>query len=305
MLGTASMRERAMGKKNGSKHGVAKPRAKDWSLEHAELPASVAALAFPHGDYAYDEEIDDDVYDDELKRLQIELVKLQAWAKAKGERIVCLFEGRDAAGKGGTIQRFTAEINPRQAHVVALDKPTEAEAGQWYFQRYVAHLPQRGCMAFYDRSWYNRPGVERVMGFCTGSQVELFFAEVPEFEGMLVRDGVRLFKFWLTLSRAEQLKRFYERKSDPLKVWKLSPIDYKVAGLWDEFTNAISELIKRTDTRDAPWTVVDANDQKRARLECMKVVLSAFDYDGKNARAIGDIDKKLVMSGRRFLKELR
>jgi polyphosphate kinase 2 len=293
-----------MGKKKKDKRAVAEPSAADWSLEHAELPAAIAARAFPHGDYAYDEELDDKSYDRQLEALQAELVKLQAWVKAKGERVACVFEGRDAAGKGGTIKRFTAEINPRQAHVVALDKPTETEAGQWYFQRYVAHLPHRGNMAFFDRSWYNRPGVERVMGFCTEDQVALFFREVSRFESMLVRDGIRIFKFWLTVSRAEQLKRFYERKSDPLKVWKLSPIDYRVVGKWDDYTHAIAEIMQRTDTEDAPWTVVDANDQRRARLECIKAVLSAFDYDGKDEGAIGKLDKRLVKSGKALRKEL-
>ncbi|MGE0213796.1 MAG: polyphosphate kinase 2 [Parvibaculaceae bacterium] len=259
-------------------------------------------MAFPHGDYAYDEPIEDKSYDKQLKALQIELVKLQAWVKAKGERVVCLFEGRDTAGKGGTIQRITAEINPRQAHVVALDKPTDVELGQWYFQRYVAHLPHRGNMALFDRSWYNRPGVERVMGFCTEAQVRQFFRELPEFEGMLVRDGIRLFKFWLTVSRAEQLKRFYKRKTDPLKTWKLSPVDVKAVSKWDEYTAAIADLLEKTDTREAPWTVVDANEQKRARLECMRVVLGAFDYDGKEKTVVGKPDPKLVLTARQFLK---
>lgn len=294
-----------MSRKKADKGGP-EPLAGDWSLEHEALPPAIAALAFPRGgDYAYEAEIDDKLYETRLKALQIELVKLQAWVKAEGERVVMVFEGRDAAGKGGTIKRFTAEINPRQAHVVALDKPTETEAGQWYFQRYIAHLPHRGNMSFFDRSWYNRPGVERVMGFCTEDQVALFFREASRFEGMLARDGFRLFKFWLTVSRAEQLKRFYARKGNPLKGWKLSPIDYRVVGKWDAYTRAIRDLIDHTDSEDAPWTVVDANDQKRARLECMKVVLSAFDYDGKDAAAIGEIDRKLVRSGKKFVKALR
>jgi len=294
-----------MGKKKRTKgSGAAEPSAGDWSLEHAELPAAVAARVFPHGDYAYDRELDDKTYDSTLEALQVELVKLQAWVKAAGERLVCLFEGRDAAGKGGTIRRFTAEINPRQAHVVALDKPTETETGQWYFQRYIAHLPHRGNMAFFDRSWYNRPGIERVMGFCTEEQVALFFREVSKLESMLVRDGFRMFKFWLTVSRAEQLKRFYERRSDPLKTWKLSPIDYKVVGKWDAYTQAIDAIIERTDTADAPWTVVDANDQRRARIECIRTVLNAFDYDGKDEEAVGEVDRKIVMSGKKFRRKL-
>jgi polyphosphate kinase 2 len=215
--------------------------------------------------------------------------------------MVCLFEGRDAAGKGGTIQRIMQYISPRHARVVALAKPTDIEQGQWYFQRYVAHLPTAGDMSLYDRSWYNRAGVERVMGFCTEGQVEAFFAEAPVFEGMLVRDGLRLFKFWLTLSRAEQLKRFYERKLDPLKGWKLSPIDHEAVKKWHDYTRAIADLLARTDTPQAPWKVVDANDQKRARLECIKAVLNAFDYEGKDAGNIKAVDTRLVASASEYL----
>jgi polyphosphate kinase 2 len=272
-----------------------------WSLEYAELPGEIDAMAFPHGDYACDEPLDDDIYEKRLEKLQIELVKLQAWGRAAGERIVLVLEGRDAAGKGGVIQRFTQHINPRYAHVVALDKPSDVEAGQWYFQRYIAHLPHRGHIALFDRSWYNRAGVERVMGFCKDADVERFFDEAPVFEGMLKRTGLRLFKFWLDMSRAEQLKRFYERKNDPLKSWKLSPMDYEAVGKWDDYTRAIRDIIAKTDTKHAPWTVVDANDQRRARLECMKVVLSAFDYEGKEEKNIGKIDRRLVLSGRQSL----
>ena len=199
---------------------------------------------------------------------------------------------------------MTQYLNPRQARVVALAKPSEVEQGQWYFQRYIAHLPTRGEIVLFDRSWYNRAGVERVMGFCTPEQVELFFREAPNFESLLVRDGIRLFKMWLTVSREEQLKRFYERKTDPLKSWKLSPIDYAAIGKWHDYTVAIADIFRRTDTPDAPWTVIDANDQRRARLQCMKVVLSACDYDGKDMDAIGGIDRDLVATGRDHLKLL-
>jgi polyphosphate kinase 2 len=273
-----------------------------YSLDFAALPPEIAARAFPNGPYAKRKPIEDKKYEKRLRSLQIELVKLQNWVEAKGERIVILFEGRDAAGKGGCISRFTQYLNPRQLQVVALAKPTETERNQWYFQRYVAHLPALGTMTLFDRSWYNRAGVERVLGFCSEAEVALFFQEVPSFEAMLVRDGIRLFKFWLTVSRDEQLKRFYERKSDILKSWKLSPVDFAAVGKWHDFTTAIADIFRRTDTPDAPWTVIDANDQRRARLQCMTVVLSAFAYDDKDDDAVGTIDPELVTSGLEFLE---
>jgi polyphosphate kinase 2 len=221
--------------------------------------------------------------------------------RKKGERVVLVFEGRDAAGKGGTIKRFMMNLNPRFAHVVALAKPSDVELGQWYFQRYIDWLPTTGDMCFFDRSWYNRAGVERVFGFCTEEQVQDFFMEAPVFEGMLRREGIHLFKFWLTVERAEQLKRFYERKNNPLKQWKLSPMDYKSVSKWDQYTEAIADMFRNTDTPHAPWTVLDANDQKRARLNAIRVVLNAFDYDGKDAENIGEIDKDLVWTGQEFL----
>ena len=273
-----------------------------WSLDFDTLPAPIAALTFPHGPgYAYDAPIPKKEYRRQLKSLQTELVKLQKHVRAAGERIVIVFEGRDAAGKGGTIRRFTRHLNPRHARTVALPKPTEVERGQWYFQRYVAHMPTSGEIVFFDRSWYNRAGVERVMGFCTPEQWRAFFDEAPRFEAMLARDGIRLFKLWLTVSRAEQLKRFYERKTDILKSWKLSPIDHAAVGKWDDYTRAIEDIFRHTDTDTAPWTVIDANDQRRARLEAMRVVLSALDYEGKDTAAIGAIDPRLVRRGRDIL----
>ncbi|HEX2431566.1 MAG TPA: polyphosphate kinase 2 [Aestuariivirgaceae bacterium] len=273
-----------------------------YSLDFEALPPEIAARAFPHGPYAKSKPIEDKKYEKRLRRLQIELVKLQHWVEAKGERIVILFEGRDAAGKGGCISRFTQYLNPRQLQVAALAKPTETERNQWYFQRYVAHLPAKGTMTLFDRSWYNRAGVERVMGFCGPGEVALFFKEVPAFEAMLVRDGIRLFKFWLTVSRDEQLKRFYERKTDILKSWKLSPVDFAAVGKWHDFTTAIADIFRRTDTSDAHWTVIDANDQRRARLQCMKVVLSAFAYDHKDEDAVGTVDPELVTTGLGYLE---
>ena len=274
-----------------------------WSLDFDELPPQIAALAFPHGPgYAYDRKLKRKIYERRLKALQIELVKFHKWVRETGRRVVLVFEGRDAAGKGGTIRRFTWHMNPRAARVVALPKPSDTERGQWYFQRYVAHMPTSGEIVFFDRSWYNRGGVERVMGFCTRDQWEAFFEEAPRFEAMLRRDGIHLFKFWLTESRAEQLKRFYERKNDILKSWKLSPIDYASVGKWDDYTRAIADIFRHTDTPENPWTVIDSNDQRRARLEAIKVVLTAFDYDGKDEEAIGAVDEKLVSTGRQWLK---
>jgi len=273
-----------------------------WSLDFEELPKEIDALTFPDGaGYVRDKKLKGSSYEERLEALQIELVKLQRWVREKGERVVLVFEGRDAAGKGGTIQRFMMNLNPRFAHVVALAKPSDVELGQWYFQRYIDWLPTRGDMCFFDRSWYNRPGVERVFGFCTEEQVQDFFMEAPVFEGMLKREGIHLFKFWLTVERAEQLKRFYERKNNPLKQWKLSPMDYKSVSKWDEYTSAIADMFRNTDTPHAPWTVLDANDQKRARLNAIRVVLNAFDYDGKDAANIGEIDKDLVWTGQEFL----
>lgn len=275
--------------------------AKLWSLEFDDLPPEIDALTFPHGDYSRDKKLKKSKYEDQLEALQIELVKLQRWVRENNERVVMVFEGRDAAGKGGTIQRFLMNLNPRAARIVALSKPSDVEQGQWYFQRYIDHLPTVGEMVFYDRSWYNRAGVERVFGFCSEDQVQDFFMEAPVFEGMLEREGIHVFKFWLTVERPEQLKRFYERKTNPLKQWKLSPIDTKSVGKWDAYTEAIVDMFRHTDTDHAPWTVLDANDQKRARLNAIRVVLNAFEYDGKDAANIGDVDEDLVWTGQGFL----
>ncbi len=266
-----------------------------WSLDFEELPDEIAALTFPRGPgYAHESPIAKKEYRRQLRALQAELVKLQRWVREHGKRLVIVFEGRDAAGKGGTIRRFTRHLNPRHARVVALPKPSERESGQWYFQRYVAHLPTTGEIVFFDRSWYNRAGVERVMGFCTEEQWRAFFDEAPRFEAMLARDGIHLFKFWLTLSRAEQLKRFYERKNDILKSWKLSPIDHAAVGKWDDYTRAIADIMHHTHTNSAPWTLIDANDQRRARLEAIRHVLRHFDYDGRDDTAIGQPDPRVI-----------
>jgi len=226
--------------------------------------------------------------------LQTELLKLQAWAKESRQRVVILFEGRDAAGKGGAIKRFMEHLNPRGARVIALEKPSDVERGQWYFQRYVQHLPTAGEIVLCDRSWYNRAGVERVMGFCTPAEYEEFLRQVPEFERNLVRSGIHLIKFWFSVSRDEQRRRFKERQVHPLKQWKLSPIDMASLDKWDDYTRAKEAMFFHTDTADSPWTVVKSDDKKRARLNAMRYVLHALPYAGKEADRIGSVDDLLV-----------
>jgi polyphosphate kinase 2 len=232
-------------------------------------------------------------YEREMALLQVELVKLQAWARESGTRIVCLFEGRDTAGKGGTINRLRQNLNPRAARTVALSKPTETERTQWYFQRYIAHLPAGGEMVFFDRSWYNRGVVEHVFGFCTPEQREHFFRQVPSFEAQLVDEGLHLHKFWLNVGQAEQLRRMLARESDPLKQWKLSSIDVKGLSRWDTYSAAISETLARSHTEAAPWTIVRSDDKRRARLAVIRSLLSAHAYDRKDAEAIGEIDSAI------------
>ncbi|MFC6618902.1 polyphosphate kinase 2 [Deinococcus radiophilus] len=233
-------------------------------------------------------------YEQEKYQLQIELLKFQAWVKETGQKVVIIFEGRDAAGKGGTIKRFTEHLNPRGSRVVALEKPTATEAGQWYFQRYIQHLPTAGEIVLFDRSWYNRAGVERVMGFCSEDEYHEFLRQVPEFERQLVRSGTRLIKFWFSVSRAEQRRRFRERQVHPLKQWKLSPIDMASLDKWDEYTRAKEAMFFHTDTADAPWYVVKSDDKKRARLNAMRHVLSTLPYDNRDPRNVGTPDPLIV-----------
>ncbi len=273
---------------------------KFFSLDFDELPEEIAVRAFKSGNYPYDEKMSSKDYEKELQDLQIELVKVQKWVVEEDQRIVILFEGRDAAGKGGTIKRFVEHLNPRNTNLVALAKPTETERGEWYFQRYIRRLPSAGHFTMFDRSWYNRSGVERVMGFCTQEQVFQFFREVPRFEEMMVRDGIKLFKFWLTVGREAQLERFYARKTDPLKQWKLSPIDYKSIPKWHEYTEAIKDMFGHTHTDDAPWTVIKSNDKKRARINALRVFLSALDYPGKDESVIEAPDENIVGSGKDY-----
>jgi polyphosphate kinase len=233
-------------------------------------------------------------YEKQKYRLQVELLKLQAWAKETGQRIVIIFEGRDAAGKGGTIKRFMEHLNPRGTRVVALEKPTEAERGQWYFQRYVQHLPTSGETVLFDRSWYNRAGVERVMGFCTDEEYMEFLNQAPEFERQLVRSGVHLIKFWFSVSRAEQQRRFAERQRHPLKQWKLSPIDLASLDKWDGYTDAKVAMFRHTDTPEAPWVVIKSDCKKRARLNAMRYVLHRMPYTGKDLARVGSLDPLIV-----------
>ncbi|WP_342075721.1 polyphosphate kinase 2 [Yoonia sp. SS1-5] len=244
--------------------------------------------------FPYDKRWDKADYEDALENLQIELVRMQSWAKETGQRVAIVFEGRDAAGKGGTIKRIRENLNPRNTKVVALSKPTETEADQWYFQRYIAHLPAKGEITIFDRSWYNRGVVEHVFGFCTPDQRERWFTQTPEFEHMLVDEGITLIKIWLNVGRATQLKRFLDREKDPLKQWKLSWIDVEGLGKWDAYTDAIGETLTRTDTTPAPWTVVRSDDKRRARVNVIRAILTQLDYTNKDPKALGAVDSKIV-----------
>jgi len=258
--------------------------------------ADLMKLSYLAGEYPYDKKIALIDYETEKHLLQTELLKVQSWVKETGQRIVCLFEGRDAAGKGGTIKRFMEHLNPRAAHVVALEKPTERERGQWYFQRYIAQLPTRGEMVFFDRSWYNRAGVERVMGFCEENEYMEFMRQVFPFEQMLVNSGIILFKFWFSVTRQEQLRRFHSRKNDPLKHWKLSPVDVDSLDKWGDYTQAKKDMFFHTDNPLTPWTVIKSDDKKRARINCMRYFLNQLDYPGKNESIVSHFDEKIVGS---------
>lgn len=246
------------------------------------------------GGYPYKNLMSRRSYERQKYQLQVELLKLQAWVKETGQKVVILFEGRDAAGKGGTIKRVMEHLNPRGAHVVALEKPSEVERGQWYFQRYIQHLPTAGEIALFDRSWYNRAGVERVMGFCTTDEYNEFMRQTPEFERTLTRSGIYLIKFWFSVSREEQRRRFKERKMHPLKQWKLSPIDLASLDKWDEYTKSKEAMFFYTDTADAPWTVIKSDCKKRARLNAMRYILHKLPYTNKSLDAIGPMDPLLV-----------
>ena len=256
-------------------------------------PAAIAR-AFETGEYPYRTRMKTAVYEANKAELQVELLKVQEWVKETGQKVIILFEGRDAAGKGGTIKRFMEHLNPRGARVVALEKPTERERTQWYYQRYVEHLPAGGEIVMFDRSWYNRAGVERVMGFCTPNEYLEFMRTTPEFERMLVRSGIHLFKYWFSVTQDEQRRRFRERSRDPLKQWKLSPIDKASLDKWDDYTEAKEAMFFYTDTADAPWTVVKSDDKKRARINCMQHFLSALPYSKKDTKVVRGPDALIV-----------
>jgi len=263
-------------------------------LGGGDSPDEQLASDWRSGGYPYRNLLSRKRYEAEKYKLQVELLKLQSWVKETGQRVVILFEGRDAAGKGGTIRRFMEHLNPRGARVVALEKPTESERGQWYFQRYVQHLPTAGEITLFDRSWYNRAGVERVMGFCSDSEYQQFMHQAPMFERQLVQSGIHLIKFWFSVSRKEQRRRFKERELHPLKQWKLSPIDLASLDKWDDYTQAKEAMFFETDTADAPWTVIKSDCKKRARLNAMRYVLHKMPYANKEVGNIGALDTLLV-----------
>ncbi|MEY4761696.1 MAG: hypothetical protein RLZZ200_1552 [Pseudomonadota bacterium] len=257
-------------------------------------PDTELAKDWRRGAYPYKYRLMRQTYEKKKYHLQVELLKLQAWVKETGQRVIILFEGRDAAGKGGAIKRFMEHLNPRGARVVALEKPSETERGQWYFQRYVEHLPTRGEIVLFDRSWYNRAGVEHVMGFCSETEYQQFLRDVPEFERQLVRSGIHLFKFWFSVSQDEQRRRFKERRLHPLKQWKLSAVDRASLDKWDDYTRAKEAMFLHCDTSDAPWTVIKSDCKKRARLNAMRYVLLRMPYKGRDAQAIGPVDPLIV-----------
>lgn len=254
-------------------------------------------VAHSKGVYPYREKMATSEYEQEKLKLQAGLLKVQQWVKSTGQRILVLFEGRDAAGKGGAIKRFMEHLNPRAAHIVALEKPTEREMGQWYFQRYIKHLPTKGEMVFFDRSWYNRTGVERVMEFCTPSDYLEFLRQCPSLERMIANSGIKLVKYWFSVSRLEQLRRFHGRKTDPLKQWKLSPIDLQSLDKWDDYTKAKEAMFFHTHTADSPWTVIKSDDKKRARINCLRHFLSVLDYPNKDPKMARTPDPKIVIDG--------
>ncbi len=269
-------------------------KKRSFDIDDPELPGWVADNELSAGGYPYNERMKRKAYEKQLERFQIELVKLQSWLQATGERVMILFEGRDAAGKGGTIFVTRQYMNPRTARNVALTKPTETERGQWYFQRYVAHFPTAGEFVTFDRSWYNRAGVEPVMGFCTPQQHALFLEEAPNFEKGIVADGIRLFKFWLAIGRETQLKRFHDRRHSPLKMWKFSPMDIAGIEKWDDYTKARDLMFERTHSEHAPWTVVLANDKRRARLSVIRRLLLSIPYEGRDMEVIGEEDGAVI-----------
>ena len=278
-------------------HGPEKTAAALHELAEIRHDPSAVRHSFESGKYPYRRKLPRTVYEKQKAGLQVELLKAQRWIKEQGEKVVILFEGRDAAGKGGTIKRFMEHLNPRGARVVALEKPSEEEKGQWFFQRYIKNLPTAGELVLFDRSWYNRAGVERVMGFCTPGEYLEFMRQTPELERMFTRCGIRLFKYWFSITQNEQARRFKSRKHDPLKQWKLSPIDRASLDRWDDYTEAKEAMFFYTDTADAPWTIIKSDDKKRARLNCMRHFLWNLPYPDKDNSLIRSPDPLIVGAG--------
>ncbi len=284
----------------GTKKGRARGEQLHLLAQMRHDPEAVRE-AFETGKYPYKTKMRKAVYEKHKKELQVELLKVQKWVEETGQRLVILFEGRDAAGKGGTIKRFMEHLNPRQARVVALNKPTSRETTQWYFQRYVAHLPAAGEIVLFDRSWYNRAGVERVMDFCTPNEYLEFMRQAPEFERMLTRSGIQMFKYYFSVTREEQLARFKSRENEPLKRWKLSPIDRASLDKWDDYTEAKEAMFFYTDTADARWTIVKSNDKKRARLNTMQHFLSSLNYPDKDKHVVRGPDPLIIGSSQHVI----
>jgi polyphosphate kinase 2 len=279
--------------------------AEQFDLDNPQLPKSIKRAALKSGNYPYNEKLDGDAYDEQLLAAHQQLALFQEHMARHGTRVLILLEGRDAAGKGGTIGAYLQELNPRFNMSVALPKPSDRERTQWYFQRYVDWLPAAGEQVLFDRSWYNRAGVEPVMGFCTPEETTQFLKVVPQFEEQLVGDGIKLFKFYLSIGREMQMKRFHDRRHDILKRWKLSPVDLEALRRFDAYTEARNRMLETTSTKLAPWRVVLANDKRRARVNVIRTVLRDLDYDGKDEKALGEIDHKVVLSAEDFLDKHR
>ncbi len=280
---------------------VVKKISEEHPLELVAPPSDSPHARFEQAVYPYKDKMKKAEYEAEKAKLQVELLKVQQWVQETGQKIVILFEGRDAAGKGGTIKRFTEHLNPRLARVVALNKPTDRERSQWYYQRYISHLPSQGEIVFFDRSWYNRAGVERVMGFCSPSEYLEFMRQTPDFERMITRSDIKMFKYWFSVTREEQRQRFESREHDPLKQWKLSPIDRASLDKWEDYTEAKEAMFFYTDTADAPWTIVKSNDKKRARLNTMLHFLNSLDYPDKDPEVVHSADPLIVGNARHVI----
>ncbi|MCF6322459.1 MAG: polyphosphate kinase 2 [Rhizobiaceae bacterium] len=277
--------------------------AREFDLDNPKLPDWIKDGAMTSGGYPHKKRLKRGEYEETLEDLQKELVKALAWMRESDERVMIIFEGRDAAGKGGTIGRFRQYLNPRHARTVALSKPSDVERGQWYYQRYVDHFPTSGELVMFDRSWYNRAGVEPVMGFCSEEQHKKFLHDTPGFEKMITDEGIHLFKFWLNVGREMQLQRFHERRHSELKMWKLSPIDIKALSKWDEYTAARDSMLENTHTQHAPWTIVRTNDKRRGRINAIRKVLLTLDYEDKDASRIGSLDSEITGEGAQFFNK--